>query len=82
MGGPCLNTLVQVCKGEIKTVTPRDRVAAANALLDRGFGKPVQAMEMTLFDKKLTELSVAELQELRERFVSIEASQGEAKVIH
>jgi hypothetical protein len=46
-----------VCKGEIKGATVRDRVTAANALLDRGYGKPVQSVDMLLIGKKIAELS-------------------------
>jgi len=34
-------------------VTPRDRVAAANALLDRGFGRPTQAIDVIMLGKKI-----------------------------
>jgi len=62
-----LETLVAVCKGEIKQVTPRYRVAAANALLDRGFGRPSQQVDLVLLSKRLTELSHDELVELNSR---------------
>jgi hypothetical protein len=52
-----VNTLVAVCKGEIKGATVRDRVTAANALLDRGYGKPVQSVDMLLIGKKIAGLS-------------------------
>ncbi len=37
-----INTLAQIMRN--KDATPAARVAAANALLDRGWGKPVQAI--------------------------------------
>ena len=48
-------------------MTPRDRVAAANALLDRGFGRPTQAIDVIMLGKKISELSTAELIELNSR---------------
>jgi hypothetical protein len=65
-----IGTLVQVCQGTIKGVTPRDRVAAANAILDRGYGKPTQAIDLIMLGKKISELSTAELIELNSRLVS------------
>jgi hypothetical protein len=65
-----LETLVQVCTGKLKSVTPRDRVAAANALLDRGFGKPTQALDLVLIGRKLNELSIDELNALNASLVS------------
>jgi hypothetical protein len=47
-----LSTLVQVYQGKLKAVTPRDRVAAANALLDRRFGRPTQSIDMMLPGKR------------------------------
>ena len=69
-----ISTLVQVCQGAIKGVTPRDRVAAANAILDRGYGKPTQSIDMVLLGKKLSELSTAELIELNSKLVSVGAA--------
>lgn len=39
-----LSTLVEVCKS--KTNEPRDRTVAAVAILDRGWGKPKETMEL------------------------------------
>lgn len=39
-----LQTLVEVCKD--KKAPPAARVQAANALIDRGYGKPPQAVEI------------------------------------
>jgi hypothetical protein len=72
-----LSTLVQVCQGEIKAVMPRDRVAAANALLDRGFGRPTQSIDMILLGKRLAELSTAELVELNARLSTVATSDTE-----
>src|SRR5215470_17079857 len=73
-----LDTLVQVCQGKIKACTPRDRVAAANAILDRGFGRPTQAIDFIMLGKKLSELSTEELVELNSRLVTSGAA-GDAE---
>jgi len=71
----CLNTLLEIAqKGN-----NRERLTAVDMLLSRGLGKPVQAIEMELFDKKLTELSDDELRDLRARMVTIEGEQNEAQ---
>jgi Family of unknown function (DUF5681) len=70
-------TLVQICKGEMKQVTPRDRLAAANALLDRGYGKPTQAIDIIMLGKKISELSTAELIELNSRLAAGNAGDAE-----
>jgi Family of unknown function (DUF5681) len=62
-----VEVLVQVAKGEIKQCTPRDRVAAANAILDRGFGKPSVQIDMVMMTKRLAEMSLDELEELNSR---------------
>jgi Family of unknown function (DUF5681) len=62
-----LSVLVQVAKAEIKGVTPRDRVTAASAILDRGFGRPTQQVDMVLLTKRLAEMSTSELLELNSR---------------
>jgi hypothetical protein len=44
-GPQAIKALVEIANG--KNQPAAARVSAANALLDRGFGKPVQAMEVT-----------------------------------
>lgn len=39
-----LATLVEVCNA--KANEPRDRIAAANAILDRGWGKPKESVDL------------------------------------
>lgn len=39
-----LATLVEVCNGKMNE--PRDRVQAANAILDRGWGKPKESVDV------------------------------------
>ena len=65
-----INTLVGVMRE--KKSSPSARVAAAVALLDRGWGKPSQAMEITqdrplerLTDEELTAM-VREVQQLKD----------------
>jgi hypothetical protein len=74
----CHDTLVSVCQGTIRGCTPRDRVAAVNALLDRGFGKPVQSMDLVMLGKKISELSTADLMELNAR---LSTGVGEAQQV-
>jgi hypothetical protein len=62
-----LDTLVEIAKAEVPGTTPRDRVAAANAILDRGFGRPTQQVDMTLMSKRLSEMTTQELVELNSR---------------
>jgi hypothetical protein len=62
-----LTTLVEVCKGEIKGASVRDRLTAAMHLLDRGYGRPVQSVDLVLLSKRLAELSMDELIELNAR---------------
>jgi Family of unknown function (DUF5681) len=56
--GLALETIVQIC-GNAKA--DRDRLAAARELLDRGFGRSVQAIDLVLMGRKITELSRDEL---------------------
>lgn len=39
-----LATLVEVCNGKFNE--PKDRVSAANAILDRGWGKPKESVDI------------------------------------
>jgi hypothetical protein len=56
------------------------RITAASMLLDRGYGRPPQAVDMrVLLDKKLSELSVEELALTEERLLSLAAEQPEAE---
>jgi hypothetical protein len=49
---------------------PRDPVAAANAILDRGYGKPQQSIDMMLMTKRLAEMTEAELVELNSKLIA------------
>ena len=44
----CIEMLLSIMRGTIKGVTPRDRLAAAMHLLDRGVGKPCQSVDFDL----------------------------------
>jgi hypothetical protein len=68
--GLALSTIVQVC-AEAKM--DRDRLAAARELLDRGFGRAVQAVDLIMMGKKLT-VSTAELIALNQRFALLGAA--------
>ena len=64
-----LNTLARRAKSE------QVRVAAANSLLDRAYGRPSQSVELnftaSLLQKKLTEMSPDELRVFEERVLQI-----------
>jgi hypothetical protein len=57
-----LATLAEIAeKGESEAA----RVSASNALLDRGYGRPMQNVDVrVLMEKKMSELTAAELDEL------------------
>jgi hypothetical protein len=59
-----LRTLAEIAeKGESETA----RVAASNALLDRGFGRPMQNVDLrVLVEKKITDLTAEELAQLEQ----------------
>jgi hypothetical protein len=67
-----LKVLIEVAKGGRSEAS---RVAAATALLDRGYGRPTQSLEMTLdralIDKKISELTPAELEIFEARLAAI-----------
>jgi hypothetical protein len=65
-----LEILASIMRGEIRGSTVRDRLAAAMCLLDRGFGKPTQAIDIIMLGKKISELSNEELAELNARLVT------------
>ena len=50
--------------------TERGRLVAAQALLDRGFGKAPQSIDATIMAKKFSELSDAELATIEARYVA------------
>jgi hypothetical protein len=65
--GLAIDTIVKIC-AEAKA--DRDRLAAARELLDRGFGRSVQALDLVMMGRKLTELSKDELIALDALFAS------------
>src|SRR5262249_25828130 len=71
----CLETLLEIAKKG----SNKEGLVAVGMLLDRSLGKPLVAMEMAVFDRKLTELSDDELKDLRARMVSFESEQNEAQ---
>jgi hypothetical protein len=57
-----LGTLVEGAK--------KGSITAACAILDRGYGKPEQAIDLRmLFEKKMSEMTLAELVQLEERLM-------------
>jgi hypothetical protein len=71
-----LKVLAEIAKKGEKEAS---RVAAATALLDRGYGRPIQSMEMrldaNLLDKKISELTPDELRAFEARLVSMGSDQ-------
>jgi hypothetical protein len=45
-------------------------VACAKEILDRGYGRPIQAVDLIMLGKKLSELSTEELVALNSRLLS------------
>jgi hypothetical protein len=68
-----LKTLVQICKDGAE----RNRLAAASALLDRGYGKPAQVVDVLAMGKKLSELTPSELDAVEARLRSSAADDAE-----
>ena len=68
-----LGTLVKICRNGVE----RNQLAAARELLDRGFGRPVQAIDMITAGKKLSELTPAELAQFEARLVTAAADDVE-----
>lgn len=56
--------ILQVFHGEVEGVKLKDRLEAATWLADRGFGKPVQAMNVETFQIDLSTLSDEQLERL------------------
>jgi hypothetical protein len=56
----------------------RNRLVAARELLDRGYGRPIQMIDATLFGKKLNELTPEELSTLEARLMTSAADDAEA----
>jgi len=65
--------LVRICKEGAE----RNQLAAATALLDRGYGKPVQAIDMLAVGKKLSEMTPEELENFEARLISTAAEDAE-----
>jgi hypothetical protein len=64
-----IRTLVEIAE---KGTPDSARVSAAVALLDRGFGRPAQSIEMDLqLSKSFAAMSLEELQEVRQRLASL-----------
>jgi hypothetical protein len=71
-----LGTLVKICKDGVE----RNRLSAALALLDRGYGKPITAIDIITAGRKLSELSETELAAFEARLVSA-ASASDAEPV-
>jgi hypothetical protein len=68
-----VSTLVRICKKGME----RNQLVAARELLDRGYGRPLQMIDVSLLRKKLTELSPDELEALEARLLTEPAADVE-----
>jgi Family of unknown function (DUF5681) len=68
-----LSTLVAICRKGVE----RNRLAAAAALLDRGYGRPIQMIDASIMNKKLSELTPAELATVEARLLSAAAERDD-----
>lgn len=59
-----LKTLVQIMRN--KRYSPQARAYAANSVLDRGFGKPAQSVDLTNSDGSLSQAWLAAMKEADE----------------
>ena len=73
--GLAVDTLVELTKN---THTNSTRYAAATALLDRGYGRPAQSLDLHLsadaITKRLSDMTDAELAALEARMIAIPAA--------
>jgi hypothetical protein len=73
-----LATLAEIAK---KGKSEAARVAAAGALLDRGFGRPTQSIEVeVLLNKRLDEMSPEELAALEARLNAIDEENDHGQI--
>ena len=56
--------LLHVFRGEVEGVKLKERLEAATWLADRGFGRPVQAMNIETFEIDLTRLTDEQLERI------------------
>jgi hypothetical protein len=69
-----LRTLIDVMQ---RGKSDASRVAAANSLLDRGWGRPMQSVEIrALLAKKLSELTATELEALEANLAALPDDQS------
>jgi hypothetical protein len=64
--GLAVTTLVRICRKGME----RNQLAAARELLDRGYGRPLQMVDVSMLRKRLTELSPDELAALEARMLT------------
>jgi hypothetical protein len=67
-----LGTLVKICR----TGMERNKLVAARELLDRGYGKPLQMLDMMMVGKKLSEMTPAELENFEARLMTAATGDG------
>jgi hypothetical protein len=69
-----VSTLVKICRKGME----RNQLAAARELLDRGYGRPVQMIDTSIVNKKLSEMSPDEIEAFEARLLSDAAADAEA----
>ena len=62
-----LETIVDIC---LHAQADRDRLVAAKELLDRGYGRALQPVDLVLLGRKLSEMSTEELVSINARLIS------------
>src|SRR5712672_830424 len=70
-----LDTLVRICRKGME----RNQLSAARDLLDRGYGRPIQAIDMIAAGKKLSELTADELAAFEARLMTAAAAAADAE---
>jgi hypothetical protein len=73
-----VSTLVRICRKGIE----RNQLVAARELLDRGYGRPLQMIDASILQKKLTELSSDEIAALEARLLTDAAADPEPDLFH
>jgi hypothetical protein len=68
-----VSTLVQICRKGLE----RNRLTAARELLDRGYGRPLQQLDVLAAGKKLSELNADELAAFEARLMTAAAADAE-----
>ena len=74
-GQLALGTLVKICRSGLE----RNRLTAAKELLDRGYGRALQMVDVAVLTKKLNELTPDELAALEARLLTAASEESETR---